>query len=154
MNTEIREIANNKKAYFEYFIEEKYEAGIALTGTEVKSIRAGKINIRDAYAFIEDGEIYLEHAHISPYEQGNIFNVDPLRRRKLLMHKKEIHKLYSKVKEKGYSIAVLRVYFKGSNIKVEIGLAKGKKLHDKRDDIAKKDAKRQMDRVMKDRNHY
>ncbi|MCQ2508352.1 MAG: SsrA-binding protein SmpB [Dorea sp.] len=145
-------IANNKKAYHDYFILEKYEAGIALAGTEVKSIRMGKCSIKEAFIRVEDGEMVIYGMHIAPYEKGNIFNKDPLRPRKLLLHKSEINKLYGKIKEQGITIMPLRVYFKGSLVKVEIGLAKGKKLYDKRDDIAKKDAKREAEREFKIRN--
>lgn len=147
-------IANNKKAYHEYFILETYEAGIALHGTEVKSIRMGKCNIKEAMARIENGEIFVCGMHISPYEKGNIFNKDPLRDKKLLMHKKEISYLFGKMKEKGMTIVPLKVYFKGSRVKVEIGLAKGKKLYDKRHDIAKKDQKREAEREFKVRNLF
>ena len=145
-------IANNKKAYHDYFIEEKYEAGIELHGTEVKSLRMGKCSIKEAFVRIEKGEVYIYGMHISPYEKGNIFNKDPLRVRKLLLHKAEIHKLLGKTKEKGIAIVPLKVYFKGSLVKVEIGLAKGKKLYDKRQDIAKKDQKREAQREFKVRN--
>ena len=145
-------IANNKKAYHDYFILDKYEAGISLAGTEVKSLRMGKCSIKEAFVRIEDGEVYIYGMHISPYEKGNIFNKDPLRVRKLLLHKSEIHKLLGKTKEKGITIMPLRVYFKGSLVKVEIGVAKGKKLYDKRQDIAKKDQQREAQRDFKVRN--
>lgn len=145
-------IANNKKAYHDYFILDTYEAGIALAGTEVKSLRMGKCSIKEAFIRIENGEIFIYGMHISPYEKGNIFNKDPLRVRKLLLHKNEINKLLGKIKEKGMAIVPLRVYFSGSLVKVEIGLAKGKKLYDKRDDIAKKDQKREAERDFKVRN--
>ena len=145
-------IANNKKAYHDYFILDTYEAGIALAGTEVKSLRMGKCSIKESFIRIENGEIFIYGMHISPYEKGNIFNKDPLRVRKLLLHKSEINKLLSKIKEKGMAIVPLRVYFSGSLVKVEIGLAKGKKLYDKRDDIAKKDQKREAERDFKVRN--
>ena len=144
--------ANNKKAYHDYFIDEKYETGIELYGTEVKSIRMGKCSIKEAFVRIENGQIYVYGMHISPYEKGNIFNKDPLRQRKLLMHRQEIDKLQSKIKEKGFTLVPLQVYFKGGLVKVEIGLARGKKLYDKRDDIAKKDAKREIERSFKARN--
>ena len=145
-------IANNKKAYHDYFIDDKFEAGIELFGTEVKSIRMGKCSIKEAFIKIEsDGQVYVFGMHISPYEKGNIFNKDPLRVRKLLLHKLEIRRLMSKIKEKGYTLVPLQVYFKGSLVKVEIGLARGKKLYDKRDDLAKKDAKREIDRAFKAR---
>ena len=145
-------IANNKKASHDYFILDTYEAGIALAGTEVKSLRMGKCSIKEAFIRIENGEIFIYGMHISPYEKGNIFNKDPLRVRKLLLHKSEINKLLGKIKEKGMAIVPLRVYFSGSLVKVEIGLAKGKKLYDKRDDIAKKDQKREAERDFKVRN--
>lgn len=145
-------IANNKKAYHDFFILDTYEAGIALAGTEVKSLRMGKCSIKESFIRIENGEIFLYGMHISPYEKGNIFNKDPLRVRKLLLHKAEINKLLGKIKEKGMAIVPLKVYFSGSLVKVEIGLAKGKKLYDKRDDIAKKDQKREAERDFKVRN--
>jgi len=145
----VKLIANNKKAYHDYFIEEKYECGIALAGTEVKSLRMGKCSIKEAFIRIENSEVYVYGMHISPYEKGNIFNRDPLRIRKLLMHKSEIRKLVGKIKEKGYTIVPLQVYLKGSLVKVEVGLARGKKLYDKRDDIAKKDMKREAERDFK-----
>ncbi len=143
-------IANNKKAYHDYFIDEKYECGIELFGTEVKSIRMGKCSIKEAFVRIDNrGEVYVYGMHVNPYEKGNIFNKDPLRARKLLMHRKEILKLESKIKEKGYTLVPLQVYFKGSLVKVEIGLARGKKLYDKRDDMAKKDMRREVERDYK-----
>ena len=145
-------IANNKKAYHDYFILDTYEAGIALAGTEVKSLRMGKCSIKESFIRIEDGEVFIYGMHISPYEKGNIFNKDPLRVRKLLLHKAEINKMLGKTKEKGMSIVPLKVYFKGSLVKVEIGLAKGKKLYDKRQDIAKKDQKREAERDFKVRS--
>lgn len=145
-------IANNKKAYHDYFILETYEAGIALHGTEVKSLRMGKCSVKESFIRIENGEVFLYGMHISPYEKGNIFNKDPLRVRKLLLHKGEINKMLGKTKEKGIAIVPLKVYFKGSLVKVEIGLAKGKKLYDKRQDIAKKDQKREAQRDFKVRN--
>ena len=145
-------IANNKKAYHDYFILDTYEAGISLHGTEVKSLRMGKCSIKEAFIRIENEEVFVYGMHISPYEKGNIFNKDPLRQRKLLMHRREIEKLLSKIKEKGFTLVPLQVYFKGSLVKVEIGLARGKKLYDKRDDIAKKDAKREMERSFKAKN--
>jgi SsrA-binding protein len=149
-----RLIANNKKAYHDYFIEEKYEAGIELHGTEVKSLRMGKCSIKEAFVRIEKGEVYIYGMHISPYEKGNIFNRDPLRVRKLLLHRDEIRKLQGKITEKGYTLVPLQVYFRRSLIKVEIGLAKGKKLYDKRQDIAKKDQRREAERDFKVRNLY
>ena len=142
-------IANNKKAYHDYFIRDTIEAGIALHGTEVKSLRMGKCSIKESFIRIENGEMFIYGMHISPYEKGNIFNKDPLRVRKLLLHKSEINKMLGKQKEKGIAIVPLKVYFKGSLVKVEIGLAKGKKLYDKREDIAKKDMKREAERDMK-----
>lgn len=151
-NKSIKVVARNKKASHEYFILEKYECGIELFGTEVKSIRNGKINLTDAYASIDNGEVYVKGMNISPFEQGNIFNRDPLRHKKLLMHKKEILKLYGQLKTHGYALIPLSVYLKGSKVKIELGLCKGKKLYDKREDIAKRDAKRNMDRELKSRN--
>ena len=148
----IKLIANNKKAYHDYFIDDKWEAGIELFGTEVKSIRMGKCSIKEAFVKIDKGEVYVYGMHISPYEKGNIFNKDPLRVRKLLLHKSEINKLAGQIKMKGYTLMPLKVYFKGSLVKVEIGLARGKKLYDKRQDIAKKDAKREVERDFKIRN--
>ena len=147
-------IANNKKAFHDYFIEDTYEAGIALAGTEVKSLRMGKCSIKESFIRVENGEVYIYGMHISPYEKGNIFNKDPLRVRKLLLHKSEINKLIGKTKEKGMAIVPLKVYFKGSLVKVEIGLAKGKKLYDKRADIAKKDIRREAEKEFKVRNLY
>lgn len=137
-------VATNRKARFEYFIEDTMEAGLVLTGTEVKSIRQGKLNIKDSYASVEKGEIFINNLHISPYEQGNIYNVDPLRKRKLLLHKREIRKLMASITQKGYTLVPLSVYIKDGLVKVELATAKGKKLYDKRDDIAKKDAERRM----------
>ena len=145
-------IANNKKAYHDYFILDTYEAGIALHGTEVKSLRMGKCSIKESFIRIENGEVFVYGMHVSPYEKGNIFNKDPMRVKKLLLHKSEINKLLGKIKEKGMSLVPLKVYFKGSLVKVEIGLAKGKKLYDKRDDIAKKDQQRETQRDFKVRN--
>lgn len=147
-----RLIANNKKAYHDYFIEDTYEAGIALAGTEVKSLRMGKCSIKESFIRVEDEEVFVYQMHISPYEKGNIFNKDPLRVRKLLLHKSEIRKLIGQQKMKGYTLIPLRVYFKDSLVKVEVGLARGKKLYDKRDDIAKKDIKREAERDFKVRN--
>ena len=148
----VKLVANNKKAYFDYFIEDKYEAGVALHGTEVKSIRMGKCSIKEAYIKIENGEVFIYGMHISPYEKGNIFNKDPLRPKKLLLHKAEIRKLIGKLAEQGYTLVPVEVYLKGSLVKVEIALAKGKKLYDKRQDIAKKDMKREAEREFKVRN--
>lgn len=144
--------AQNKKAYHDYFVEETYEAGIELFGTEVKSIRAGMVNMKDSYCVIEKGELYATGLHISPYEKGNVFNKDPLRDRRLLMHKKEILKLLGLVTQDGLTLVPLKLYFKGSRVKVEIGLCKGKKLYDKRDSLAKKEAGRDIERAMKERN--
>ena len=148
----IKLIANNKKAYHDYFIEETYEAGIALHGTEVKSLRMGKCSINESFVRIEKGEVFIYGMHVSPYEKGNIFNRDPLRVKKLLLHKGEINKLVGKIAEKGFTLVPLKVYFKGSLVKVEIGLAKGKKLYDKRADIAKKDMRREAEKEFKVRN--
>jgi len=145
----VKLVANNKKAYHDYFIVDKYEAGIELCGTEVKSIRMGKCSIKESFIRIEKGEVYIYGMHVNPYEKGNIFNKDPLRVRKLLLHKPEIVKLGAKIAEKGFTLVPLQVYFKGSLVKVEVGLAKGKKLYDKREDIARKDQKREMEREMK-----
>lgn len=145
-------IANNKKAYHDYFIDETYEAGISLAGTEVKSIRMGKCSVKESFIKMEKGELFIYGMHISPYEKGNIFNKDPLRVRKLLMHRYEINKIGGKVTEKGYTLVPLKVYLKGSLVKVEIGLARGKKLYDKRQDIAKKDQKREAEKEFKIRN--
>ncbi|MCD7921435.1 MAG: SsrA-binding protein SmpB [Clostridiales bacterium] len=145
----IKLIANNKKAYHDYFIEETYEAGVALHGTEVKSVRMGKCSVKESFIRIENGEVIAYGLHISPYEKGNIFNRDPLRPKKLLLHRHEINRIAGKIKEKGYTLIPLKVYLKGSLIKVEIGLARGKKLYDKRRDIAKKDQKREAERDFK-----
>lgn len=147
-----RLIANNKKAYHDYFIEDTYEAGVELFGTEVKSLRMGKCSVKESFIRIEKGQVFIYGMHISPYEKGNIFNKDPLRVRKLLLHKSEIRKLLGKTKEKGMTLVPLKVYFKDSLVKVEIGLAKGKKLYDKRQDIAKKDQQREAQRDFKVRN--
>ena len=145
-------VANNKKAYFDYFIEDKYEAGVALHGTEVKSIRMGKCSIKESYIKIEDGEVFIYGMHISPYEKGNIFNKDPMRIKKLLMHKYEINKLNGKLQQKGLTLVPLQVYIKGGLVKVEVGLARGKKLYDKRESLAKKDMKREAEKEFKIRN--
>lgn len=150
----IKIIAQNKKARHEYFILETYECGIELAGTEVKSIRQGKVNLADSYASINNGEVWIKSMNISPFEQGNIFNRDPLRERRLLMHKREILKLSQQVKEDGLSLVPLKVYLKGSLVKVELALVKGKKLYDKRDSIAQRDAKRNMDRAIRNRMKY
>ena len=144
-------IADNRKAGHEYFILERYEAGIALTGTEVKSIRQGGVNLKDSWCSIEEGELFIKQMHISPYEKGNIYNTDPLRVRKLLMHRAEIHRLLGKTKQEGLTLVPMSLYFKDGRVKVEVGLCKGKKLYDKRDDAAKRDAQRAIDRAMKDR---
>ncbi|MGN1145609.1 MAG: SsrA-binding protein SmpB [Acetatifactor sp.] len=145
-------IANNKKAFHDFFIDETYEAGIALHGTEVKSMRMGKCSIKESFIRIENGEVFVYGMHVSPYEKGNIFNKDPLRTKKLLMHKYEINKLQGKIKEKGYTLVPLQVYFKEGKVKVEVGLARGKKLYDKREDIAKKDQRREAEKEFKVRN--
>lgn len=150
----IRMVANNKKAYHDYFIEDKYETGVALAGTEVKSLRMGKCSIKESFVRIERGEVFIYGMHISPYEKGNIFNKDPLRVKKLLLHREEIRKIERKIAEKGFTLVPLQVYFKGSLVKVEIGIAKGKKLYDKRQDIAKKDQKREAQRELKDRGKW
>ncbi len=144
-------ISTNRKARHDYHIEETYEAGIVLTGTEVKSIRNARVNLKDSYARIENGEIFLYNMHISPYEQGNRFNHDPLRVRKLLMHKIEISRLFGKIKEKGYSLIPLKIYLTRGRVKLELGLAKGKKLYDKRRDIAERDSNREMERAFRDK---
>ena len=145
----IKVIANNKKAYYEYFVLDKYEAGIELFGTEVKSVRQGHCSIKESWISIKDGQVYINNMHINPYEKGNIFNKDPLRTKRLLLHKTEIRKLNSKLQEKGLTLIPLSVYFKGSLVKVEVGLCKGKKLYDKRESIAQKDTKRNIDRALK-----
>ena len=145
-------IAQNKKAYYEYFVIESLEAGIELCGTEVKSLRAGRVNLKDSWCSVVDGEIFVNAMHISPYEQGNIFNRDPMRVRRLLLHKREILRLFGLVKQGGYTLIPLSLYFKGSRVKLQLGLCKGKKLYDKRADIAQKDAKRTMERALKEQN--
>lgn len=145
----IKIVAKNSKAYHDYFIEEKYEAGIALVGTEVKSIRMGNVNLKDSFCIIKEGQLTVHGMHISPYEKGNIFNKDPRRPRQLLMHKREILKLYGKIKQDGYALIPLSIYLSRARVKLEIGLAKGKKLYDKRESAAKRDAKREIDRTMK-----
>lgn len=144
-------IAVNRKARHDYFVQETYEAGIELFGTEVKSLRQGQVNLKDSWCDIQNGELFIKQMHISPYEKGNIFNKDPIRPRKLLMHKREILRLYGTLKQEGLTLVPLSLYFKNSRVKVELGLCKGKKLYDKRDDIAKRDAKRTIDRAMKER---
>lgn len=148
----VKIVAKNSKAYHDYFIEEKYEAGIELAGTEVKSIRLGNVNLKDSFCLIKDGQLTVLGMHISPYEKGNIFNKDPRRPRRLLMHKREILRLYARIKQDGYSLIPLSIYFSGPRVKLEVGLAKGKKLYDKRDAAAKRDAKREMDRAMRSKN--
>ena len=148
----VKVVAKNSKAYHDYFIEDKYEAGIELAGTEVKSIRQGHVNLKDSFCIVKDGEMHVHGMHISPYEKGNIFNKDPLRTRKLLMHKAEITKLAGKVAERGYTLMPLQVYFKNGRAKMEIGLCRGKKLYDKRQDIAKKDMRREVERDFKVKN--
>jgi SsrA-binding protein len=145
-------ICNNRKAYHDYFIEEKFEAGMVLKGTEVKSLRMGKANLNDSFALVRNGEAFLNNLHISPYDFGNRENHDPDRMRKLLLHKKEINRLFSKIREQGYSLVPLRLYFKSGMVKVEMGLAKGKKLYDKREDMKQKDHKREMAQVFKSRH--
>jgi SsrA-binding protein len=152
MSDGIKVIAENRKARHEYFVEERYEAGIILTGTEIKSIRAGRVNLKDSYAEVDKGEIWLNQMHISPYEQGNRFNHDPLRRRKLLLKRSEISKMFGQVQQQGMTLIPLKVYLKQGLAKIELGLCKGKKNYDKRDDLAKKDAKRQMERDLRERN--
>lgn len=149
----VKLIVQNRKAWHDYFIEEKYEAGIALHGTEVKSIRQGGVNLKDSYCSFEGGEIFAVGMHVSPYEQGNIFNREPLRDKKLLMHRREIMKLQGLVQQKGYTLVPLSLYFSGSHVKMEIGLCRGKKLYDKRESDAKREADRDMDRHMKDRSY-
>ena len=154
MKDHIKMVANNKKAYHDYFIDDKYEVGIELFGTEVKSVRMGKCSVKEAFVKIDNGQVYVYGMHISPYEKGNIFNKDPLRVRKLLLHKSEIMKLNGKITQKGYTLVPLQVYFKGSLVKVEIGLARGKKLYDKRADLAKKDQRRELEKDFKVKNLY
>ena len=152
MADSVKVVAKNSKAYHDYFIEDKYEAGIELTGTEVKSIRLGHVNLMDSFCVVKDGEMSVIGMHISPYEKGNIFNKDPMRQRRLLMHKREILRLFARIKQDGYSLIPLSIYFRGPRVKLELGLAKGKKLYDKRDSAAARDAKREMDRAIKSRN--
>ena len=150
----IKVITENRKAFHDYFVEEKLETGIILRGTEIKSIRRGKVNLKDSYARVEGGELWLYQMHISPYEKGKIFNKDPLRIRKLLLHHYEINKILGKIAQKGYTVVPLTVYLKGSLVKIEIGLARGKKLYDKREDIAKKDQRREAEKDFKVKNLY
>jgi len=149
-----RTIAQNRKAYHDYFVDEKYEAGIALFGTEVKSVRGGAVNLKDSYCSVKNGELFVVGMHISPYEKGNIFNREPLRDRKLLMHKREIMKLSGLMTQKGYTLVPLSLYFSGKNVKVEVGLCRGKKLYDKRDALAEKQTNREIDRRMRDQSKY
>ena len=151
MGESLKTIAQNKKAYHDYFVEESMEAGIELCGTEVKSIRQGRVNLKDAWCSVDHGELYVNGMHVSPYEQGNIFNRDPMRVRRLLMHKREIMRLFGLVKQDGYALIPLSLYFKGSRVKVQVGLCKGKKLYDKRQDMAARAAKRDIDRAMKEK---
>lgn len=153
-NNSIKTISRNKKAYHDYLVLESLEAGVELKGTEVKSIRKGNINLKDSWCSIAQGELFANGVHISAYEQGNIFNVDSLRIKKLLMHKKEINRLFGQVKLQGYSLIPLSVYFKGSKVKMKVGLCKGKKLYDKREDMAKRSAKRDIERALKENQHY
>lgn len=154
MAENVKLIANNKKARFDYFIEDTYEAGVVLHGTEVKSLRMGKCSVKEAFVRVENGEVYVYNMHISPYEKGNIFNKDPLRVKKLLLHKYEINKIVGQLQQKGYTLVPLTVYLKGSIVKMEIGLARGKKLYDKRQDIAKKDQRREAEKEFKVKNLY
>ena len=149
----VKEITSNRKAFHEYFVLERFEAGIELAGTEVKSIRAGQVNLKDSFCTVKDGELYIRGMHVSPYEHGNIFNKDPVRPRRLLMHKREIINLNSRVMQDGVALIPLSLYFKDSRVKVELGLCKGKKLHDKRDSEAERESKRDMDRILKERNY-
>lgn len=148
----VKLIASNRKAYHDYFVEDKFEAGVELCGTEVKSIRMGNVNLKDAFCIIKDGQMVVHGMHVSPYEKGNIFNRDPLRPRRLLMHKREILRLSGRIQQDGYSLVPLSIYFKGPRVKLELGLARGKKLYDKRESAARRDAKREIDRTMKTRN--
>ena len=152
MADSVKVVAKNSKAYHDYFIEDKYEAGIELAGTEVKSIRLGHVNLKDSFCVVKDGEMSVIGMHISPYEKGNIFNKDPMRQRRLLMHKREILRQFARIRQDGYSLIPLSIYFRGPRVKLELGLAKGKKLYDKRDSAAARDAKREMDRAIKSRN--
>ena len=152
VNSNTKTIASNKKAFHDYFVEESMEAGIELAGTEVKSLRQGAVNLKDAWCSIDEGELYVRGMHISPYEKGNIFTREPLRPRRLLLHKREILRLYGLIKQQGYTLIPLSVYFKGSLVKVQVGLCRGKKLYDKREDAARRDMKREADRSLKERN--
>lgn len=153
-NNNIKQIAANRKAYHDYFVDQKFEAGISLFGTEVKSLRQGQVNLKDSYCYIEDGELFVKGMHISPYEKGNIFNRDPLRERKLLMHKREILKLFAAVSQDSYTLVPLSLYFSGSRVKVELGLCRGKKLYDKRESAAKAEAQRDIARAHRERSRY
>ena len=153
-NIGMKVVCENRKARHDYFIHETFETGLALVGTEVKSLRAGKANLKDSYAMIKDGEIFVENVHVSPYDQGNIFNHDPLRARKLLMHKSEIVKLFAKTREKGFTLVPLKIYFKNGKAKLELALASGKHNYDKRQDLHEKAAKREVERALKDRQRY
>ena len=150
----IKPMAQNKKAFHDYFVEERLECGMELKGTEVKSMRQGRMNLKESFAIVKDGEVLVCGMHISPYEQGNIFNTDPMRQKKLLLHKSEIAKLHALVKQDGYALIPLSVYFKDARVKVELGVCKGKKLHDKRDSIAERDTKREMARALRSNNKY
>ncbi len=149
--SELQTVSRNKKAYHDYFVIDSYEAGIELFGTEVKSVRQGKINLKDAWCTIDDGELFVNGMHISPYEFGNIFNRDPLRKRRLLMHKREINRLFGEIKQQGYTLVPLSAYFKKGKLKIQVGLCKGKKNYDKRESIARKDAQREAERALRDR---
>lgn len=151
--TGVKEISSNRKAFHEYFVLERYEAGIELAGTEVKSIRAGQVNLKDSFCTVKDGELFVRGMHISPYEHGNIFNKDPVRPRRLLMHKREIRKLQARIMQDGVALIPLSLYFRDSRVKLELGLCKGKKLHDKRDSEAERQSRRDIDRMMKERNY-
>lgn len=153
MSELLKTIAKNKKAYHDYFVIDSYEAGIELCGTEVKSVRGGGVNLKDAWCDIEEGEIFIKGMHISPYEKGNIFNKDPVRVRRLLMHKREILRLFGQIKQQGYTLVPLSIYFKGSNIKIQVGLCKGKKLYDKRESVAVRDMNRSIDRAMRQKGN-
>lgn len=153
MSELLKTIAKNKKAYHDYFVIDSYEAGIELCGTEVKSVRGGGVNLKDAWCDIEEGEIFIKGMHISPYEKGNIFNKDPVRVRRLLMHKREILRLFGQIKQQGYTLVPLSIYFKGSNIKIQVGLCKGKKLYDKRESAAVRDMNRSIDRAMRQKGN-
>lgn len=150
----VKLIAQNKKAYHDYFILETIEAGVELKGTEVKSIRLGKVNLKDSYAEVKNGQMHALGVHVSPYEKGNIFNTDPLRPKRLLLHKREIMRLYGKVMQEGFTLVPLKVYLKGPLVKIELGLCKGKKIYDKREDAARRSAQREIEKSLKERNYY